>query len=234
MSAFRDAGAYERGRPGWPPTAVMWLCEELKVGPQSVVADLGAGTGKLTRDLVGRAARIIAIEPSEPMLAVLEAELPEVEAVRGCAEALPLEDGSVQAVFVAEAFHWFGSPEVVASLGRAIVPGGGLGLLWNRADPWPHVPALERMEERRSFPYGDGRWRAALDASPVFGPVAERTFRHEQRLDRAAFVAQVASFSWIQSLDDREELLAEVAEQVPDELVLPFATTAVAALSRGG
>ena len=234
MTAFRDAAAYERGRPGWPPAAVDWLCSELGVGAASAVADVGAGTGKLTRELVGRARRVVAVEPSEPMLAVLRSAVPGAEAVRGSAEALPLGDASVQALFVAEAFHWFGSPEVVAEQARVIVPGGGLALLWNRPDRWPSVPALDARRERRSFPYGEDRWRAAVDASPAFGSLVERTFAHEQRLDRASFVAQVASFSWMQSVGDaeRQTLLGIVAAEVPDDIVIPFATTAIRALRR--
>src|SRR5918911_1364035 len=103
----RDAEAYERHRPGWPPEAVERALRELGAGPEATLVDLAAGTGKLTRELVGRAAHVIAVEPSADMLARLRERVPEAEAVAGTADAMPLPDGGADAVLVAEAFHWF-------------------------------------------------------------------------------------------------------------------------------
>ena len=226
LTAFRDAEAYERGRPGWPAEALDLLCAALGVDATTVVADVGAGTGKLTRELVRRARRVVAIEPSPPMLDVLRRVVPEAVPVLGAAEALPLPDASVHAAFVAEAFHWFGSPAVVAELARVVAPGGGLALLWNAPVRRPPIPALDRLVHRRVFPWGEDRWRTSVEASPRFGPLHERAFLHAQRLDRDGFVAQAASFSWIQSLPpaEREAALAEIAAQTPAEVVVPYRT----------
>ena len=90
-TAFAEvAGAYERGRPGYPDEAVQWL---VGLDPRDVV-DLGAGTGKLTRALVGLGHRVTAVEPLDEMRAELEAALPDVHAVAGRAEAMPLPDSS--------------------------------------------------------------------------------------------------------------------------------------------
>lgn len=67
-SAFGNAAQdYERGRPGYPPEAIDALIRELGLERRSVVVDLAAGTGKLTRDLTGRFDRVIAIEPLAEM-----------------------------------------------------------------------------------------------------------------------------------------------------------------------
>jgi ubiquinone/menaquinone biosynthesis C-methylase UbiE len=118
--SFGDAAeVYELGRPGWP-------VEVTTVGdvPQSAtVLDLAAGTGKLTRLLVARFARVIAVEPLDPMRTILERLVPEAESIAGSAEAIPLRDASVSAVYVAEAFHWFGGdPVVVAEIERVLGP----------------------------------------------------------------------------------------------------------------
>ena len=77
----------------------------IRAGPR--VVDLGAGTGKLTRQLVATDADVVAVEPIPEMRRKLEAALPKVEALDGTAEDLPLENHSVDAVLVAQAFHWF-------------------------------------------------------------------------------------------------------------------------------
>ncbi|MBP3978290.1 class I SAM-dependent methyltransferase [Microbacterium sp. BLY] len=122
---------YDRYRPGFPQRAADVII------PESVDAalDLGAGTGKFTGLLLGRAARVIAVEPSAPMLAVLARNLPTVDARSGSAESIPAPDGSVDVVSVAQAFHWFDRAAASAEIARVLVPGGTLGLLWNRADP---------------------------------------------------------------------------------------------------
>lgn len=130
--SFESIGEeYDRYRPGFPERAADIIVPE----SADAVLDLGAGTGKFTGLLVGRAARVIAVEPSAPMLAVLARSLPTVDARPGTAESIPVPDGSVDAVSVAQAFHWFDRDAASAEIARVLVPGGALGLLWNRADP---------------------------------------------------------------------------------------------------
>ena len=120
--------------PGYPDEAVAWVAERLGIGPGRDVLDLAAGTGKLTRQLVPLGARIVAVEPIDAMRAELERAVPAVEALAGTAEAIPLPDGSVDAVTCAQAFHWFRADEAVREIRRVLRPGGGLALLWNGRD----------------------------------------------------------------------------------------------------
>jgi SAM-dependent methyltransferase len=99
------------------------------------VLDLGAGTGKFTELLTTRADRVIAVEPSAAMLNVLRAKLADVESIVAGAESIPLPESSVDAVTVAQAFHWFDRDAACAEIARVLVPGGTLGLLWNHSDP---------------------------------------------------------------------------------------------------
>src|SRR2546428_10375077 len=100
------ADAYERGRPEYSAEAIEQLVRELAIGPGSRVLDLAAGTGKLTRQLVGTGAELVAVEPVAEMRAKLQGVLPDVEAVEGTAEVIPLPDHSGDAVVVRQAVHW--------------------------------------------------------------------------------------------------------------------------------
>jgi SAM-dependent methyltransferase len=130
LSFGAEAAAYERGRPSYPPEAIDWL---LPRGARDVL-DLGAGTGKLTTRLVERGLSVVAVDPIPEMLEVLSTSLPNTPALLGTAEEIPLPDNSVDAVLVAQAWHWFDPARAIPELARVLRPGGRLGLVWNRRD----------------------------------------------------------------------------------------------------
>jgi SAM-dependent methyltransferase len=221
----RVAEAYDRGRPPYPPKALRWLASELALGPESIVLDLAAGTGKLTAGLRPLAGRVIAVEPVDAMRAVLAAGHPGVDVLAGTAEAIPLADAAVDAVLVGAAFHWFSAETALAEIHRVLRPGGGLGLLWNRpeweGEPWypAFTEVLDRVRAGQGRPsnrYAVGEWRATLERSVLFGPVRKREFRHVHRVTRAEFLARVASWSVVAVLpeDERAAVLAEVDAQL--------------------
>jgi SAM-dependent methyltransferase len=175
------ADDYVRGRPGYPPEIVRWLRDALGLGPGATAVDLGAGTGKFTSYLLATGSRVIAVEPVDEMRGKLSAALPQVEALAGTAESLPLTDGSADAVVCAQSFHWFATPRALAEIRRVLKPGGWLGLVWNRRDP--HVGWAARLDQivhrvdRDSPSYRTGEWRKLFPA-PGFGPLQERRFPH--------------------------------------------------------
>jgi len=125
-----EAAAYERGRPSYPPDAIDWL---LPAGAKDVL-DLGAGTGKLTTRLVERGLDVVAVDPIAEMLEMLRKSLPDTPALLGTAEEIPLADNSVDAVLVAQAWHWFNPARAIPEVARVLRPGGRLGLVWNTRD----------------------------------------------------------------------------------------------------
>ena len=122
---------YERYRQGPPQAAVDWI---LPPGLGTVV-DLGAGTGALTRLLVGRAEKVVAIEPDDRMRSVLTQEIPGIRALAGRGESIPLPDGSADAVLASSSWHWMDPVPTLNEVGRVLVPGGVLGALWSGPDP---------------------------------------------------------------------------------------------------
>lgn len=204
----QGAAAYERGRPGYPPAAVRWLVEQLRLGAGRTVLDVGAGTGKLTRELVASGADVVAIEPVPAMRALLEQMVPAARALDGTAEALPAEDESVHAIVAASAFHWFDGPSAVAEFHRVMRPGGRLALIWNRrVRDQPLQAAISAITEphRGETPSAyRGEWRAALESGGSFRSVGELQVPSEQVVDADGLLDRVGSISFIAALADRE------------------------------
>jgi SAM-dependent methyltransferase len=206
------AEVYDRARPSYPAAAIGWLVERTGLGPGRTVADVGAGTGKLTRLLVPTGARVIAVEPIPEMRALIGAG----EVVDGTAEDLPLAAESVDVVTVAQAFHWFDHAKALPELHRVLRPGGWLVLFWNMRDlANPLQRAVEDLlsEHRgRLTPQRDGQWRAPLAESDLFGDEERAEFRFEQRFTVDDLCERVASTSFVAALpaDARDALLTRV------------------------
>ncbi|HTU87348.1 MAG TPA: class I SAM-dependent methyltransferase [Solirubrobacteraceae bacterium] len=231
------ADAYERGRPGYPQDAIDWLRAQLDLTPGRTVLDVGAGTGKLTRQLVATGATVLAVEPVPGMRAVLERVVPEATAMEGTAEALPVGDGAVDAVTVGQAFHWFDVPITLAEFHRVLrpTPAGRFGLIWNRRRM---DQPLHREISAIIEPYhGDtprhlhGAWREPVETSELFTKVEELEVPSEQVVDVDGVVDRVGSTSFIAALpdSDREAVLGRVralAERHPAPLRLEYVTEA--------
>ncbi len=235
----RNAEDYERTRPGYPPEAVTFLAEVLGLREGTTVADVAAGTGKLTRLLVATGARVIAVEPVAEMRALLVATVPGVEVLDGVAEHLPLGDASVDAVTVAQAFHWFDGPAALAEMARVLRPGGVLAVVYNHRDreaPW--LAAVNRLVEahRNTTPQQwDGRWREAFEQQALFTGLRRAEYDNPQVLTPEEFLGRMRSMSYVGALPapDQHALLAEIASLLAshpetagrDELVIAQRTS---------
>jgi MOSC domain-containing protein YiiM/SAM-dependent methyltransferase len=212
------ADAYERGRPEYAPEAVARLVRELGIGPGARVLDLAAGTGKLTRQLASTGADIVAVEPIAEMRAKLEASLPDVEALEGTAERIPLPNHSVEAVVIGQAFHWFDSVRAVSEIRRVLRPGGRVGLIWQVRDvsrPW--TARLDEIIDRADdgHPrYRTGAWREGFDRTALFESLQEATYETVQRGSPETIVDRVASISYVAAMPEarRRAVLDEVRE----------------------
>ena len=212
------ADAYARARPSYPAEAVDVIVSRLEPGTR--ILDLAAGTGKFTALLAARGLDVVAVEPVEGMRDRLVEDLPGVVTLDGTAEAIPLPDGSVGCVTVAQAFHWFDHLPAIAEIHRVLTPGGLFALIWNVRDertPWVHrITELIRPHEGHGgvkIPrHREMQWRVPLDDSPLFERAGSNEIEHAQPMDIEGLVERVASTSFIAILPDdvREGVLAQV------------------------
>jgi SAM-dependent methyltransferase len=228
------AEAYERARPGYPEEAVRWLAGE----PPLDVVDLAAGTGKLTRVLVGLGHRVTAVEPLAEMREQLQEAVRGVRAVEGGAEAMPLPDASADAVVAAQAYHWFDHPVALPEIARVLRPGGRLGVIWNLRDE--SVDWVARLSELIDSEGDKDRDDAdGIAASGLYGEAEEAEWRWEQRLDRGRLRDLVLSRSYCATMtpEGREPVLAAVDELYdevagPEGLLMPYVTYALRVAKR--
>ncbi|HET9105532.1 MAG TPA: class I SAM-dependent methyltransferase [Solirubrobacteraceae bacterium] len=234
----RAGDDYEKGRPGYPPAALARLRDALGLGPGRTVLDLAAGTGKLTRALTGSGAEVIAVEPVDGMRAMLVAALPRVTALTGTAEAIPLADHAVDAVCVAQAFHWFDAPAAAAEIHRVLAPGGRLAVLWNAWDesiPWvAAVMAIVHAHAQGAPQQRTSRWPQEVQATGLFGPMTQLTVPNPVSGDRDTLVARIVSTSYIAALppEGRDQVSHDVLAVVDGDpqtaaeptLVMPYTT----------
>ncbi|MET9736307.1 class I SAM-dependent methyltransferase [Streptomyces sp. NPDC006458] len=213
-SSFGSAAvAYAEHRPDYAEAAVRWALEPAP-GPR--VLDLGAGTGKLTATLVTLGAEVIAVEPDAAMLTELRRALPGVRALPGSAEAIPLPDGSVDAVLAGNAMHWFDMAVAGPEIARVLAPGGVLAGLWNLMDDrveW--VAGLARVSGSAAVGPRDtpDSWRAETagahlprtGAAPRFGSPEQVEFPHGQRRTADSLVATLATRAGVLVMPEREQ-----------------------------
>lgn len=236
-AGYTAAGAeYQQSRPTYPAEAVDLLAAELGIRSGSRLLDLGAGTGKLSESMQRTGAAVVAVEPVVAMLARLA--VPAVHRVAGAAEAIPIADGTVDAVVAATAFHWFHGDRALPEIARVLRAGGGLGLVWNnpeRETDWVGQVWSIVDEHRGAAPRNqDLSWRDCLDDLGLFTPLTQQRFTHHQDVTPADLLARVASISFIAVLPglQRRHALDRVQEIIathPDvrdrtSLRLPYRT----------
>lgn len=198
------AHAYHRGRPSYPREAAAWMTSEEPL----TVLELGAGTGKLTEQLVALGHDVHATDPDESMLEVLAAQLPDVRVSQGTAEEVPGPDSVYDVVVGAQCFHWFDHGRALPEIARVLKPGGRVAMTWNERDE--RIPWVRRLGRILDSPYGPDPV-APLRDSLKFIMLEERTFKHWQVVDRESIQDLVLSRSAVATLDE-EARRAKLAE----------------------
>ncbi|MDX2398597.1 class I SAM-dependent methyltransferase [Microbacterium algeriense] len=220
-----QAGDYEAGRPDYPFEAVAWMLERMPAGSRRV-ADVGAGTGKLTRVLAKAPdAEVVAVDPDPEMLATLRGAVPGVPTFRGSAERLPLPDASVDAVVLGQAWHWVEPIAASAEIGRAVRSGGVLGLIWNLRDD-----RVEWVRKLTEIMHGSHAELMLAEGDPVvaapFRPLEQERWEWSRPVTRDVLHRMAASRSYIITApDDEKERIHRELDALFDELGLHGDTT---------
>jgi SAM-dependent methyltransferase len=234
-----QAAAYAAERPDYPTAAIRWALEPVRDRTPLRVLDLAAGTGKLTQSLVRIGAEVVAVEPHLAMLGELRRLLPGVPALAGTAERIPLRDGSVDAIVVGQAMHWFDLDRAMPEMARVLTPGGVLAGLWNMDDN--RVPWVERFTAVSGSPVSHTWWEGRATLTPTAGfPEFERQeFPHAQRRTAESLAATLGTHSHVLVLAEDEKTalmdralsyLRETPETAEGEFDFPLVTLAVRAV----
>jgi SAM-dependent methyltransferase len=230
-----DAIDYDELRPSYAPEAVAWVTERGQLGPGSLVVDLAAGTGQLSRRFADLGVDLVAVEPAANMRAVLEERLPAVRVVDGTAEAIPLTDRSVDAVAVGNAFHHFERRTAFAEIHRVLRPGRVLALFW----AWPleeeqlSIPGMRAIDElveaaraSNEIATAHRSWKEPPPGADGFGPFERREFPVTHVIPSVRLADLYATSSDVASLPapvrtDLLDRIRRLSHGLPDMLRLP-------------
>jgi len=196
---------YVRYRPGYPHAIIELLQKECHLTADSVIADIGSGTGMLTRLFLENGNRVFGIEPNEDMRRAgdeILAGYPKFISVGGSAEATTLPERTVDFVTAAQAAHWFDRQKARREFVRILKPGGWAVMVWNerRHESTPFHRAYEALLQRWGIDYNEVRHEGArLTIGEFFAPSPhkEKVFDNPQEFDYAGLEGRLLSSSYM-------------------------------------
>jgi SAM-dependent methyltransferase len=211
LSFGSEASSYADLRPGYPPEAARWILDGAELAVREV-ADVGAGTGAFTRVLVDLGLAVTAYEPDPGMLAELAVRVPDVPRAVAQAESLPLEDWTVDAVTVAQAWHWFDKTAAGHEFVRVVRPGGVIGLLWNVRDdrvPWMGLMSdiVDSEDSMRA-----SRVDALAEIRAIHPDVEQADFSHVVAMSPDDIVRLASTFSYVRLRSDSASVYSALRE----------------------
>ena len=235
------AELYQQVRPSYPPEIVVWLQDQLKVGENSTVIDLGSGTGKFLPFLLQTQAKVIAVEPVTAMREQLEQSYSTVECLQTSSDQLLVKDESINAIICAQSFHWFSNIETLKEMYRVLIPTGHLGLLWNQRDitvDWVKALADEIVPFEADTPrYHSEKWKQVFEQQQLFQFNGLQTFQLKhtgtveqvvsKRLLSTSFIAAMPEHQQQQLKARFEQIVFDFTGQTAqDQINFPYTTFA--------
>lgn len=216
---------YVKYRPEYPIEVLGLFVEKMGLTPESLVADIGAGTGLSSKLFVENGNRVIAVEPNEKMREAARSAFAGREnftVVDGTSEATTLSQASVDFVIAAQAFHWFPFEASRTEFRRILRPKGWIALMWNerKVDATPFLTEYEAFLKRNAADYEHVRHEriGPVQFAEFFQqPYETAVFTNQQVFDLEGLLGRVASTSYMPSEDD------DAFPAMADELKLIFA-----------
>ncbi len=233
-----DASHYDELRPEYSPEAVAWVAERAGLGPGSTVVDLAAGTGRLSGRFLELGVDVVAVEPAANMRAVLEQRFPAVRAIVASAESMPLDDATVDAVVVGNAFHHFERDAAMSEIHRVLRPGGALAVFWAwpAENEQPEIPgmqpiydAIEETWAEAAIPAAHRSWADPPATVDGFVPFERREFLTTHVVPASRLPDLYATFSDVISLPSATrawllDRIKQLSRGLPATLQLPGRT----------
>lgn len=211
---------YARYRPGYPSAIVDLLKEECALTPNSMIADVGSGTGKLSELFLANGNTVLGVEPNAAMRAAAESILagsPTFRSVDGTAESTTLDDASVDFIIAGQAFHWFDVQKAKDEFKRILKPNGWVVVIWNERliDTTAFLRAYEQLLLTYGTDYQDVRHENAEPTmNEFFAPKQPRfaQFPTHQTFDSEAIRGRLLSSSYtpVPSSPHFQPMLAEL------------------------
>jgi ubiquinone/menaquinone biosynthesis C-methylase UbiE len=206
----KRVSAYLRGRPDYPQTLVDHLISAAKKEGPLQVADLGAGTGFLSRHIAQRGHHTFVVEPNAEMLDAAKKHLAALEGAsfinRG-AEDTGLAEKSIDLITVAQAFHWFDEQKAALEFRRILKADGKVALIWNRraTSGSDFAEAYEHFIGRFGSGYAEvsSKWESKAQMRAIFGDSIPEpmVFENAHPLDRDGLLARAESSSYLPRQD---------------------------------
>ncbi len=195
---------YEQARPAYAPALISWLVQTLNLNPDSKIADVGAGTGKLTRQLLELGATVYAVEPNADMrykAITLLSDYPNFQPIAAPAEHATLPDKSVNLITAASAFHWFDAKAFKKECQRILASDGHVCLIWNhrQLDNKVNIGFREIFEKYcpnfSGFSFERQKGHKSME-SFFKGEIVEKCFDNPIQYNQAGFVGRALSASY--------------------------------------
>jgi SAM-dependent methyltransferase len=231
LSHFNPAGRftgladmYARCRPTYPAAAVDLIVSRCGLGTQSLLVDVGCGTGISSRLFAERGVPVVGLEPNADMRHKAEAQSPRPGASppryrEGRAEATGFPGGTADMVVAAQAFHWFDADASLREFHRILKPTGWVALLWNEPDlsdlfTTDYVQVIYAVPGATAVEVPRGRAGEPLMTHPLFQQAELLTFANEQALDEEGLLGRVFSASYAPRQPAPAEALAQALRQL--------------------
>ncbi|MEP7077035.1 MAG: class I SAM-dependent methyltransferase [Acidobacteriota bacterium] len=231
---------YIRYRPGYPPEVLDLFRNDRGLEKNSIVADIGSGTGISSKVFLENGNVVFGVEPNDAMRVAAEqylAAFPSFRSIKGTAENTGLNRASVDFVVSAQAFHWFDQPAARQEFTRILIPKGIVALIWNQrqVDTTPFLIEYEKFLLSYANDYEQVRHENVSEEAlgSFFGkPFSRKAFKNLQILDFDGLKGRVLSSSYMPAETDPcfprmvgelESLFAKHAEN--DKIEIFYNTT---------
>jgi len=201
---------YVKYRPDYPREIITYLKTNCGLTSESVIADIGCGTGISAKLFLENGNRVYGVEPNDAMRAAAEeylASFPKFTAVNSTSDRTTLPDGSVDMIVAAQAFHWFDPERTRPEFKRILKPGGQVVLIWNerQLDTTPFLVEYEAFLLKHANDYGNVRHENIQDKeiSGFFQKeCGSAVFSNQQIFDLEGLKGRMLSASYMPSETD--------------------------------